>query len=59
MDYNSNNPSSYEECACEAERLLNQAAQTNDVGVMTRRIAAANVWALLAQAAAQHRTTEQ
>lgn len=59
MAYNDNQPSSYEECASEAERLLNQATQTSDVGVMTRRIAAADVWARLAQAAAQHKSTEQ
>ncbi|MFD9004504.1 hypothetical protein ACFV0T_26685 [Streptomyces sp. NPDC059582] len=56
MNYNQNQPSSSEECACEAERLLNQANQTNDVGVMTRRIAAADVWARLAQAAAVRET---
>jgi hypothetical protein len=45
-------PSTYEECALEAERLLNQATQTSDAGVVTRRIAMADVWARLAQAAA-------
>jgi hypothetical protein len=50
-------PSTYEECALEAERLINQATQTSDAGVMTRRIAMADVWARLAHAAAVHEAT--
>jgi hypothetical protein len=56
-------PSTYEECALEAERLISQAVQTSDTGVMTRRIAMADVWARLAHAAAVReaadRTTEK
>jgi hypothetical protein len=59
MDYNAKEPSSSRECACEAERLLSQATQTSDVGVMTRRIAAADVWARLAQAAATREAADR
>lgn len=52
MDYNRGEPSSYAACACEAERLLNQASQATSADAMSRRIAAADVWARLAQAAA-------
>lgn len=63
MDYNRGEPSSSKECACEAERLLHRAAQTNNADTMNRLIAAADVWARLAQAAAVReaadRSTEQ
>ena len=52
-------PSTYEECALEAERLINQASQTSDSGAVTRRIAMADVWARLAQAAAVHEAADR
>lgn len=63
MDYNAKEPSSSRECACEAERLLNQAGNTRDPGMRAEYIAQAEVWARLAQAGAvretAHRTTEK
>jgi hypothetical protein len=59
MDYNAKEPSSSRECACEAERLLNQAARSGDANDMNRRIAAADVWARLAQAAAVREATDR
>ncbi|MEU0834342.1 hypothetical protein [Streptomyces sp. NPDC005969] len=59
MDYNEGTPSTSAECACEAERLLNQAGRSNDAGAMERRIAAAAVWANLSIAAAQREVTQQ
>ncbi|GAA3481578.1 hypothetical protein [Streptomyces yanii] len=59
MDYNEGAPSTSAECACEAERLLNQADRSNNAGVMERRIAAAAVWANISIPAAQRETTEQ
>ncbi|MGW1354853.1 hypothetical protein ACWCQE_37165 [Streptomyces sp. NPDC002409] len=58
MDYNPGTPSTSAECACEAERLLNQADRANNAGVMERRIAAAAVWANLSIAAAQREASE-
>lgn len=59
MDYNRKEPSSSAECACEAERILDQADRVRDAGVMERRIAVADVWARLAQAAAIRESAER
>ncbi|MCX4792476.1 hypothetical protein OG369_42640 [Streptomyces sp. NBC_01221] len=57
MDYNQGTPSTSAECACEAERLLNQADRSNDVG-RERGVAAAAVWANLSIAAAQREASK-
>lgn len=63
MDYNAKEPSNSRECACEAERLLNQVGNTRDPGMRAQCIAQAEVWARLAQAGAvretAHRATEK
>ncbi|WP_330449866.1 hypothetical protein [Streptomyces anulatus] len=53
MEYVPGIPSTSSECACEAERLLQQANRANDAAAMGRLIAAADVWAKLSLAAAQ------
>jgi hypothetical protein len=58
VDYNAKEPSSSKECACEAERLLNQAGNTRDPGTRAEYIAQAEVWARLAQAGAVRETAD-
>ena len=57
MNYPAGEASSSAECACEAERLLNQAGNTRDPGMRNEYIAQADVWARLSQAAAVRETT--
>lgn len=53
MEYVPDVPSTSSECACEAERLLQQARTSNDATAMGRLVAAVDVWAKLSLAAAQ------